>query len=95
MNISDSVQMTNGGTGLKHILPDATSPPHRVRQPYVIINVTVLLEIIMDVNSQNDKKMHRPSGSLYINVTYVFIASFQSRSQIYNAFSLVSLATDS
>ena len=84
LNLPDSIQITNGGTGPYHSsLVLVTSgfgslpPSVALVNPRSPNNVTVLLDNYYgrQFNSLNDIKIHRPSGSfLFTDVSYVSIA---------------------
>ena len=96
LNLSDSIQITNGGTGPYHSSlllttsgQDSLPPSIALVNPRSPNNVTVLLDNYYgrQFNSLNDIKIHRPTGNfLFTDVECVSIASFFK--DILNAFFL-------
>ena len=86
LNLPDSIQTTNGGTGPYHsslLLTtsglDSLPPSIALVNPRSPNNVTVLLDNYYgrQFNSLNDIKIHRPTGNfLFTDVRCVSIASF-------------------
>ena len=98
LNLSDSIQTTNGGTGPYHSSlllttsgQDSLPPSIALVNPRSPNNVTVLLDNYYgrQFNSLNDIKIHRPTGNfLFTDVRCVSIVSFFK--DILNAFSCFS-----
>jgi len=87
VNLSDSIQITNGGTGpyyssllLVTSGRDSLPPSIALVDPRSPNNVTVLLDNYYgrQFNSLNDIKIHRPSGNfLFTDVSYGFLNQFR------------------